>query len=238
MKATIAVLGIHISVVDGSGLSRSDRTSPDQVATLLTDYVASPLYGVLHDALARPAQTGTLIDRMNGSAAVGRCVAKTGTLDFVSNLAGWCRAVGGHTIAFALLMDGIDVTAAHALQDAMTEAIARYDDGTPAGTPAPPPPLLAAVTAPSGPTAPIPPVGTTGPPARPARPPRRERRLERPRPERRRDERRRGHRRNVRLTGGPRLLVDELAQGGLVDDGHPEALGLLELGSRALPGDE
>ncbi len=159
VRATIAALGIHISVVDGSGLSRADATTPDQVATLLTDYVASPLYGVLRSALARPGQTGTLSARMRGSAAVGRCAAKTGTLDFVSNLAGWCTALGGHTLAFAFLMDGIDVTAAHVLQDAMTIAIARYDDGTPAGPPAPAPALL---TGPTGPTGPSGPTGATG----------------------------------------------------------------------------
>src|SRR5271170_3591518 len=124
-------------------MTSSDATSADQVATLLSDYVASPLYGVLHDALARPGQTGTLAERMGGSPAVGRCVAKTGTLDFVSNLAGWCKAEGGHTLAFAFLNDGIDVDAAHALQDAMTIDLARYDDGTPAGTPAPAPAPLA-----------------------------------------------------------------------------------------------
>jgi len=163
VKATIAALGIHISVIDGSGLSRSDATTPDQVATLLSDYVASPLYGVLHAALARPGQTGTLSDRMGGSPAVGRCVAKTGTLDFVSNLAGWCQAAGGHTLAFAFLMDNVDVLAAHVLQDTMVEALARYNDGTPAGAPAPPPPLLATVTQPSGPTAPSGATGPTGP---------------------------------------------------------------------------
>ncbi len=163
VRATIAALGIHISVVDGSGLSRADATTPDQVATLLTDYVASPLYGVLRGALARPGQTGTLSLRMRGSAAVGRCAAKTGTLNFVSNLAGWCTAEGGHTLAFAFFMDGIDVLTAHVLQDGMTIALARYDDGTPAGAPAPAPPLLVAPTGPTGPSGPSGSTGATGP---------------------------------------------------------------------------
>ena len=48
-----------------------------------------------------------------------RCQAKTGTLNGVSNLAGYCDAAGGHTIAFALMMDGISDAAAHRLQDSM-----------------------------------------------------------------------------------------------------------------------
>ena len=80
------------------------------------------------------------------------------------HLGGWAH------VAFALLMDGVNVTAAHVLQDAITIALARYDDGTPAGVPAPAPPLLATVTGATGPTDPR---GPRGRPARPARPGRR-----------------------------------------------------------------
>ena len=38
------------------------------------------------------------------TAAVGNCAAKTGTLNYVTNLAGYCRSRGGHTLAFALFM--------------------------------------------------------------------------------------------------------------------------------------
>jgi D-alanyl-D-alanine carboxypeptidase/D-alanyl-D-alanine-endopeptidase (penicillin-binding protein 4) len=64
---------------------------------------------------------------MHGTAAAGRCEAKTGTLHDVSNLAGYCRAADGHTLAFALLMNAVDPTAAQALQDSMTVAVARYN---------------------------------------------------------------------------------------------------------------
>ena len=40
------------------------------------------------------------------TAAVGRCIAKTGTLDNVTNLAGYCRAAGGHVLVFAVFIDG------------------------------------------------------------------------------------------------------------------------------------
>ena len=40
------------------------------------------------------------------TAAQGRCVAKTGTLNYVTNLAGYCRSRGRHTLAFALFIDG------------------------------------------------------------------------------------------------------------------------------------
>ena len=38
---------------------------------------------------------GTVADRMRGTAAEGNCATKTGTLDGVSALSGYCTA-GGH----------------------------------------------------------------------------------------------------------------------------------------------
>jgi D-alanyl-D-alanine carboxypeptidase/D-alanyl-D-alanine-endopeptidase (penicillin-binding protein 4) len=62
---------------------------------------------------------------MRGTAAEGRCRAKTGTLSGVSALSGYCRA-GHGTVAFAILNNDVDVNAARRAQDAMAAAIARY----------------------------------------------------------------------------------------------------------------
>lgn len=126
VRRTIAFLGIRPRVVDGSGLSRADATSPRQLVTLLSRVAAEPLGAVLRASLAVAGHTGTLHLRMRGTVASGRCQAKTGTLIGVSNLAGWCEAADGHMLEFAFLMDGIDVYSARALQDAMTVAVARY----------------------------------------------------------------------------------------------------------------
>lgn len=122
VRSWLATFGIRPQIVDGSGLSRSDRTSPRQVVRLLAS-LTGDLAGVgtaLRDALPIAGRTGTLRNRMRGSAAAGRCEAKTGTLSGVSALAGWC----GRRVAFAFLMDRVDVTRARALQDTMTEALA------------------------------------------------------------------------------------------------------------------
>ena len=60
------------------------------------------------------------------TAAVGHCVAKTGTLDYVTNLAGYCHSRGGHTLAFALFVDGPDNGTRFCLESQMIGAIARY----------------------------------------------------------------------------------------------------------------
>jgi D-alanyl-D-alanine carboxypeptidase/D-alanyl-D-alanine-endopeptidase (penicillin-binding protein 4) len=62
---------------------------------------------------------------MNGTAADGRCRAKTGTLIGVSALSGYCRA-GHGLIAFSILMNSVDVYGARSAQDKMASLIARY----------------------------------------------------------------------------------------------------------------
>jgi serine-type D-Ala-D-Ala carboxypeptidase/endopeptidase (penicillin-binding protein 4) len=119
-------LGIHPTVYDGSGLSHYDRTSPLEVVSLLDATWGTEPGTILRSDLAVPGRSGTLARRMRGTTAEGRCQAKTGTLDGVSNLAGWCETLGGHVLAFCFLNDGDSELAAHELQDAMTIDVARY----------------------------------------------------------------------------------------------------------------
>jgi D-alanyl-D-alanine carboxypeptidase len=53
-------------------------------------------------------------------------MAKTGTLNFVTNLAGYCNAHGGHELAFALFIDGPSNADAMKLLGRMVGAIATY----------------------------------------------------------------------------------------------------------------
>ncbi len=126
----LARLGIRPHVLDGSGLSYADRTSPEQVVTLLRALDPKtgrlgPVGSALMAALPAAGRTGTLVHRMRRTPAAGNCLAKTGTLTGVSNLAGVCFG----RFAFAFLMNRIADAKAHALQDAMTVAIARLGPG-------------------------------------------------------------------------------------------------------------
>jgi serine-type D-Ala-D-Ala carboxypeptidase/endopeptidase (penicillin-binding protein 4) len=121
-----SLLGIHPQVVDGSGLSEADRTSPYQVADLLVELASTSIGPVLRGELAIAGETGTLALRMRHTGAAGRCQGKTGTLTGASNLAGYCTAANGHTLAFTIFTDGISTTAAHVFQDHMTITIADY----------------------------------------------------------------------------------------------------------------
>ena len=127
VQATIgADFALHPQVVDGSGLSRADKTSPLQVVSLLRALASTQLGAVLRSDLAVAGRSGTLAHRMRSTAAAGRCQAKTGTLIGASNLAGYCRSASGHTLVFAFFDDGIEIELAHAVQDQMAIALASY----------------------------------------------------------------------------------------------------------------
>ncbi len=123
----LAGYGLHPRIVDGSGLSHRDSTTPRDVVQLLVDVSATPNGAVLRRSLALAGVSGTLTARMRGTTAARRCEAKTGTLNDVTNLAGWCRDLSGHLIAFAFFMDGESPFPGHALQDQMLITIARDD---------------------------------------------------------------------------------------------------------------
>jgi D-alanyl-D-alanine carboxypeptidase/D-alanyl-D-alanine-endopeptidase (penicillin-binding protein 4) len=116
-------LGIAPTIVDGSGLSRSDRTSPRDVVTLLTEHDADAAFV---GSLAVAGRSGTIADRMRGTSAQDRCRAKTGTLRDVSALAGYCTTISGGTVAFAFLMNYVSPYGARILQDRMATTLARY----------------------------------------------------------------------------------------------------------------
>jgi D-alanyl-D-alanine carboxypeptidase/D-alanyl-D-alanine-endopeptidase (penicillin-binding protein 4) len=138
VRATLAQIGLHPRVGDGSGLSRANRTTPRDVVGLLERMDAADVGGAFRGSLAVAGRTGTVKSRMRATLAAARCNVKTGTLRAVSALAGYCRTRGGRDIAFALLMNGVrNFTGAHAIQDRIAAAIARLD-GAPVVAVAPP----------------------------------------------------------------------------------------------------
>jgi serine-type D-Ala-D-Ala carboxypeptidase/endopeptidase (penicillin-binding protein 4) len=119
-----STFNIHPRLVDGSGLSRKDVTSPQDVVTLLR---AMSSNGDFTSSLAVAGETGTMVDGFQGTSAQGRCRGKTGTLSNVANLVGYCTARDGHTLAFAFLMNSVDPAIGHPIEDQMAVALANYD---------------------------------------------------------------------------------------------------------------
>ncbi|HUO70462.1 MAG TPA: D-alanyl-D-alanine carboxypeptidase/D-alanyl-D-alanine-endopeptidase [Solirubrobacteraceae bacterium] len=119
----LQAFGIRPRILDGSGLSRSDRTSARDMVTTLRAMAANPDFV---NSLSVAGETGTLQLGLQGTAAQGRCRGKTGTLHDVANEVGYCTARDGHTLAFAFLMNAVDPTLGHSMEDQMTVALAKY----------------------------------------------------------------------------------------------------------------
>ena len=121
-----ASVGTAVESVDGSGLSRKNRVSPEHVGQLLVAMAKDEQNAAaFRDSLPVAGREGTVADRMRGTAAEGNCATKTGTLSDVSALSGYCDA-GGHTVVFSTLMNDADVDAARRAQDRIAAAVARY----------------------------------------------------------------------------------------------------------------
>jgi serine-type D-Ala-D-Ala carboxypeptidase/endopeptidase (penicillin-binding protein 4) len=126
VRAYARKLGTRVRVKDGSGIGRKDQTSAEHVGELLAAMLDEPTEDAFYESLPRAGIEGTLSNRMEGTAAEGRCRAKTGTINGVSALSGYCEIAGG-PVAFSILMNGVgNVTAARDIQDRIVVTIARY----------------------------------------------------------------------------------------------------------------
>jgi D-alanyl-D-alanine carboxypeptidase/D-alanyl-D-alanine-endopeptidase (penicillin-binding protein 4) len=134
--------GARFNGENGSGLSRRNKASPASVVKLLDSMIEidqrkppseqlaqERLRDAWIGSLAVAGRSGTVANRMRGTAAAGNCHLKTGTLNRVSALSGYCFRGGDdadHAVIFSLLMNRVDVNRAHVIQDRMAALIARY----------------------------------------------------------------------------------------------------------------
>jgi D-alanyl-D-alanine carboxypeptidase/D-alanyl-D-alanine-endopeptidase (penicillin-binding protein 4) len=86
--------------LDGSGLDAGDQVSCGLMVDAL-DYDGTK--GPIFAGLPIAGETGTLAERMNGTAAAGRVHAKTGTLDTVSALSGFVMPASKVTVSIPQL---------------------------------------------------------------------------------------------------------------------------------------
>ncbi len=125
VRSEMATFGVHPQLNDGSGLSRSDFTTPRQVVTVLERMAGNADFT---NSLAIGGETGTLQDEMRGTAAQGNCIGKTGTLHDVANLVGYCTTRDGHKLVFAFLMNSqANPDYGHEVEANMAVALAKYD---------------------------------------------------------------------------------------------------------------
>jgi len=119
---------------NGSGLNDTNRFSAAQTNRLLA-YMMSKfsLMPEFLSALPIAGKDGTLKYRFEGSDAVWRLRAKTGTLENVSALSGYVQSTGGERFVFSIMVNDFPGRAGMVVQhiDALGAAIAA--SGTPGG---------------------------------------------------------------------------------------------------------
>jgi D-alanyl-D-alanine carboxypeptidase/D-alanyl-D-alanine-endopeptidase (penicillin-binding protein 4) len=125
----LAALGLdpsHFQLRDGSGLSSGNRTSAADLVRFLRLMERHPHGELWRSTLAVSGEKeGTLRHRLKDAAVRGRVLAKTGSLERVSTLAGYVRADSGRTYVFAILLNGRGVTdgGGQAFQDSLLRAL-------------------------------------------------------------------------------------------------------------------
>lgn len=128
MRAVLARWGIALDGVefhDGSGLSRSNRTSCAALASVLGD---SPVADRLRSLLPVAGRDGTLAPQLLGTAAEGRLRAKTGTLTDVKALTGTQPGADRREVDFSLVLNGPDANSPSVYQPIWDRLIALIDE--------------------------------------------------------------------------------------------------------------
>ena len=118
-----------MNIVDGSGLSRYNMTSPDQLIQLLEYMYTNHLYSDKYiSALAIGGWDGTVDDRMIAIKQEKRIRAKTGNMTGVSCLSGYAFTKNDEPLAFSIMLNGFvgSNTPYKQLQDKIAEILVNY----------------------------------------------------------------------------------------------------------------
>jgi len=108
VKSFLASNGVstdHMSIADGSGLSRRNLVSPFQMATVLRTMYSGKYKDVYLGSLPIGGGDGTLGSRFKGTVAERRVRAKTGYVGFVRTLSGFVQTMDNQDLIFSVLVN-------------------------------------------------------------------------------------------------------------------------------------
>ncbi len=114
--------------MDGSGLTRYNFVSPRQLVTIL-EHMRESEHGKLWKSLLPIGGVdGTLRNRMKGTAAAGKVLAKTGTISNVRCLSGYVTTADGEELVFSFMLNGhlLSSRNADAVTDKVLSLLAEY----------------------------------------------------------------------------------------------------------------
>lgn len=129
-NALISHIGLdpsHYQIADGSGLSLYNYLTPELLGRMLRyAYNDDDIFRHLHQSLPIAGRDGTLRKRMRGTSAAGNVHAKTGTVEGVSTLSGYCTTAQGNVLCFSIMNQGIRHTSTgRNFQDRVCKALCK-----------------------------------------------------------------------------------------------------------------
>ena len=123
-----------VDIYDGSGLSHTNRVSPNTLAEMLSSiYKKSPHRDVFIDSLPLSGKDGTLKRRMRGKLVYKRVKAKTGSLPGITSLAGYIMPQKGSPLIYVSVVNRKNKSALHfksKLEDKACMLLAAYTVST------------------------------------------------------------------------------------------------------------
>ena len=119
-----------ISIVDGSGLSRQNKVTPEALVDTLQAMAKTANATTYRNSLAVAGRSGTLRNRMKGTLAENRFQGKTGTLSGTYTLSGYLNPMNHPPLALSILVNDTDARArdVRSLIDQVVTHAASLDD--------------------------------------------------------------------------------------------------------------
>lgn len=131
VQATLEKMGIpkgSYQYSDGSGLTRYNYITPEQIITILSYMFNSEYWQIWYDIQSIAGVDGTLRNRMKGTKCEGNVHAKTGTISNVRALSGYITTADGELLTFSFLVNSYLATsrATEEVTDGVLELLANY----------------------------------------------------------------------------------------------------------------
>ncbi len=126
VKGFLRNIGItqDTNVVDGSGLSKLNKVSPDTLSQILSAaYQDTKISKTFTDSLPIAGVDGTLKKRFRGTKIKGKVFAKTGYLSGVRSLSGYAVSDDGEVYVFSIISNGLGWKAKQFQEDLLTELV-------------------------------------------------------------------------------------------------------------------
>jgi serine-type D-Ala-D-Ala carboxypeptidase/endopeptidase (penicillin-binding protein 4) len=108
-------------IVDGSGLSRLNFVSPEQIVAVLVRMYSSNVFQEFYNSLPVAGVDGTMASRLKRSRAADNARAKTGYVLAARALSGYVHTGDGEPVAFALVAN--NYSAPYAMVDKVQDAV-------------------------------------------------------------------------------------------------------------------